>query len=87
MHQVALSHQERLVTIAMITSKIDGFKIEGDCSIKDWQKTGLLHPSLVRLSKLATVDGQLINKKLGGLTNGDLQTVQKSFNRIFKFWI
>lgn len=85
--QVELSARERLIIIAMITSKIDGFEIEGDYSILDWEKAGLLHPSLVRLSKLATVDDILLNRKLGVLSKNDFQKIKKGFHQLFKDWI
>lgn len=87
MHQILLSEREYLITVAMITSRVEGLEIDGDCSIADWEKSGLLHPSLVRLSKLATVDGALIQKKLGILSKNDFQKTKKSFQKIFKAWI
>lgn len=76
-----------LLTIAMITSKIEGLKIPGDCIVKKWQDAGLLHESLVRLSKIATVDKELMLKKLGSLHHDDLVKIKSAFQKHFKFWL
>ena len=74
------------VIIAMITSKLDGIKLEGDVKLNDWQEAQLLHPSLVRLSKIATVDDQLIDKILGHLSKKDFQQLTKTFRKLFDDW-
>lgn len=81
------SSKLKLITIAMITSKIEGIKLRGDVSLKDWNKSGLLHPSIVRVAKVATLEEELISKKLGKLTSADIKEVRKKFQEIFGFWL
>jgi mRNA interferase MazF len=76
-----------LVTIAMITSKIEGLKLAGDYLIQNWQEARLLHASLIRLAKIATVELDLVDKNLGRLTNADLKRLQQVFRKQFKFWL
>jgi mRNA interferase MazF len=74
-------------TVAMITSKIEGLKFSGDIALSDWKLAGLLHPSLLRLSKTATIDQELITKKLGSLSSKDKNIVKKEFSSLWKNWI
>jgi mRNA interferase MazF len=76
-----------VVTIAMITSKVEGLKFPGDFRISGWKKAGLLHPSLVRLAKVATVDLDIVDKVLGRLDANDLNGFQVLFQKQFKFWV
>ena len=82
-----LNSKVKLTTLAMITSQIDGLKLAGDYSLVHWEKAGLLNPSLVRLSKVATVEGGLIVKSLGQLTPKDFAGIQASFRKQFNLWI
>lgn len=75
-----------LVIVAMITSKLDGLSLEGDVQMTDWKESNLLHPSLVRLSKIATLDSDLIEKQLGALTLKDEKKVRQSFQKLFAAW-
>ena len=81
------SPRNRLVTVTMITSQVEGLKLEGDVLLKDWKTAGLLHPSLLRLAKIATVDEQLIEKTIGRLSARDLAAGQEAFHRVFAFWV
>ncbi len=76
-----------LHTVSMITSQVNGMKIEGDYRIQNWQEAGLLHPSIIRLSKVATVDGILIKKSLGKLSKADMDILKKLFSGLFAFWL
>jgi len=76
-----------VVSIAMITSKVEGMKFPGDFKLVNWKKAGLLHPSLIRLSKIATVDLDVVDKQLGRLEARDLSGIQSAFQKHFKFWI
>ena len=76
-----------LVTIAMITSQVDGEKIAGDCLPEDWAAAGLLHPSKIRLSKLATVEQTLILQKIGSLSRKDEVLVRKEFKKLYSLWL
>lgn len=85
--QVA-SHSPRIrpITVAMITSRVEGMRLPGDVVLEDWGKSHLLHPSLVRLCKVATVDLDLIVKTMGALSAADLKCVRKSFGKLYDFW-
>jgi mRNA interferase MazF len=76
-----------VVTIAMITSKTDGLKFPGDYRIENWEDAGLLHPSLVRLAKVATIEGNMVDKTIGRLEVSDLKKLQLSFQKHFKAWL
>ncbi len=80
------SPQIQLVTVAMITSRVEGFKLDGDVHMSEWERAGLLHPSVLRLSKVATLDRQLIEKALGRLMAPDLKITQKMVQKRFPFW-
>ena len=79
------SHSPRvkLVMLAMITSKVEGLRLAGDVLLADWKSSNLLHPSLVRLSKFATVDFNRIDKKLGDLGKKDFKAVSQALKRLF----
>ncbi len=82
-----ITPRTKIVTLAMITSKVDTLHCPGDVQLKDWQKANLLHPSLVRLAKIATVDAELIERQLGKLSVNDLKTTKKAFRSLFGFWL
>ena len=81
------SPRYRLVTLAMITSHVEALKLEGDVALTDWKGAGLLHPSLLRLAKVATVDAELIDKVIGKLSAGDLSAARRAFRRTFAAWV
>jgi mRNA interferase MazF len=83
----SLTNKVGLVTIAMVTSKLEGLKLSGDYKVQDWQKAGLLHPSLIRLAKIATVETDLVLKSIGCLNKIDIKGLQAVFVRQFQFWI
>lgn len=75
-----------LVTVAMITSRVEGMRLPGDVVLEDWKKSHLLHPSLVRLCKMATLDQELIMKTMGALSAADIKSIRKSFGKLYGFW-
>lgn len=77
----------QLVTLAMITSKVEASRLPGDLILQDWSVAGLLHPSLVRLAKVATIDHTLVEKSLGKCSKRDLEAARKLFHTLFAFWI
>jgi mRNA interferase MazF len=83
----ARSPRYRLVTLAMITSQIEALRLDGDVVLKHWKDSGLLHPSLLRLAKVATVDGDLVDKGIGRLSAGDLPATRDAFRRVFSAWM
>lgn len=76
-----------IIGIAMITSQIEGYRLGGDVLIEQWKEANLLYPSLVRLSKMASIDSDLIDKKLGHIQPDDIASIKKSFQKLFGYWI
>jgi mRNA interferase MazF len=83
----SVTSKASLVTIAMITSQVDGLELEGDVLVSKWKEVTLLHPSLVRLSKIATVDSELIDRKLGVIAESDQKHVSRTFKKLYAQWI
>lgn len=83
----ARSPRNRLVTLAMITSQTDAHRLPGDLLLADWKQAGLLHPSLLRLAKVATVDVELIDKRIGALTKTDRAAARSAFGSVFAAWL
>ena len=81
------SSQIQLITLAMITSKLEGLELEGDLRLKDWETAHLLHPSLVRLTKVATVDLDLIDREMGTISERDRREVGKIFRKLYRHWL
>ena len=71
------------VVIAFITSKLDlNFRI-GDYKIKEWEKSKLPKPSMIRM-KFATIDKTIIIKKFGKLSENDFKEFSKLLIEFFK---
>ena len=85
--QMTRSSRYRLSTVAMITSQVEALKLDGDVLLADWQAAGLLHPSLLRLAKVATIDGELIDKVIGKLSSADLRAARAAFHQVFAIWM
>jgi mRNA interferase MazF len=85
--RVMRSPRNRLATLAMITSQVEALKLDGDVLLKDWEAAGLLHPSLLRLAKVATVDEDLIEKTIGSLSLADRDAARAAFRRTFSAWL
>ena len=83
----ARSSRYRLVTLAMITSQVESLRLDGDVVLENWKGGGLLHPSLLRLAKVATVDGDLVDKGIGRLSASDLAATRDAFRRVFSPWM
>ena len=67
------------VIVAAITSNL-GRRLPGDCAPAEWKSAGLLFPSLVT-GILRTVKGSMLQRKLGSLTESDLQVVERELRR------
>jgi hypothetical protein len=52
--------------------------------ITEWEKSGLLAESFIRLGKQATIEKKYIIRKLGALTDHEAETVKSILKRIFK---
>jgi mRNA interferase MazF len=81
------SPRNRLATLAMITSQIESLQLAGDVALRDWKAAGLLHPSLLRLAKVATVDEELIDKIIGKLSSPDQEAARQAYRRVFSVWV
>lgn len=84
LRKTILSKKTNIVTIAMITSQIEGIKLEGDIYLDDWEDENLLYPSIVRLSKIATVEANLVEKIIGSLSESDLEKVKNKFKQLYQ---
>ena len=85
--RTARSKRNRLATLAMITSQVEALSLDGDVLLEDWRSAGLLHPSLLRLAKVATVDEDLVEKTIGSLSGTDTESARQAFRRMFSAWI
>ena len=81
------SPRNRLTTLAMITSQVESLTLDGDVLLDDWEATGLLHPSLLRMSKVATVDADLVEKLIGKLSARDHTAARQAFRRVLGAWL
>lgn len=54
-----------------------------DVEIKKWQQAGLKAPCIIRLHKLATLEKQLIDGKLGKLAAEDWRGVQQKIKELW----
>ncbi len=81
------SPRNRLVTVAMITSQVESPRVAGDVELSNWQEAGLLHPSLLRLAKIATIDGDLAEKTIGALSERDRKAARTAFQKVFANWV
>ena len=62
------------IVIAQITSRTSTAVRPGDYKVHDWKQANLPRPSVVR-SRLATMQSSLILRRLGELTDTDLESV------------
>jgi mRNA interferase MazF len=63
----ATYHRERSdVIILAVTSQIRPTRQTGEVTIVDWKSAGLLRPSVIK-PVIATIDRQLVRKRLGHL--------------------
>jgi mRNA interferase MazF len=57
------------IVVARVTGQLSA--ATQDVTLDEWQQSGLLLPSVVRLHKVATLQRKLIDRKLGRLAPGD----------------
>jgi mRNA interferase MazF len=70
------------VIIMFITSNLSAFGRTGDYKLTKWKEAGLPKPSMTRM-KLATVDKNIIIKKIARLEEADRKPIQEI---IFSFF-
>lgn len=74
-------HKSRQEVIIMpITHNVQRI-LFGDTKINDWEKAGLLYPSLIT-GIVRTIKDNLIIHKLGNISQQDFLTVQENFKKI-----
>jgi hypothetical protein len=71
----------------MITSQIEALGLAGDVLLKNWTDAGLLHPSLLRMAKVATIDADLVEKRIGKLSAADRRAAQVAFRAVYAAWV
>jgi mRNA interferase MazF len=52
-----------------------------DVPIIDWQSAGLLKPSVARLARVVTAENRLFLRRLGVLSDVDMEAVRQTWNR------
>ncbi|MBA3483283.1 MAG: type II toxin-antitoxin system PemK/MazF family toxin [Pirellulales bacterium] len=57
-----------------------------DVPLTDWQKSGLLAASVVRLHKLATIEKTLVSRTLGSISSVDRASVSKGLQQLLNDW-
>lgn len=70
----------REAIIAAITSQVDRL-LTGDHLIEDWEKAGLLFPS-VTTGIIRTVKQEMVHRKLGVMPAMDMQAIDKNLQAI-----
>lgn len=71
------------VVIAFVTSKLNTQHRMGDYKIREWEKSNLPKPSMIRM-KFATIDKSMIIKILGRLVKKDAGEFGQSLVDFFK---
>ena len=69
------------IILAPVTTKERSGR--GDYRLRDWQISGLLRDSWVRLAKIACLEKSDITRRLGRLTNHDRETVAKLWQTLY----
>jgi mRNA interferase MazF len=69
------------VLLARITTQ--EYTSETDYKILDWQKSGLLAESYIRLGKQATIEKRFIIRKLGTSEAKDIEVLKSILKRMF----
>ena len=70
------------LVIAFITSKMDLPYRHGDFPIEQWSESGLPKPSMLRM-KFATLDKEIVIKKIGSLSQRDQREFLKALLGFF----
>jgi mRNA interferase MazF len=69
------------VIIMAITSRIDNLSSVGEATIRDWQDAGLIKPSAIKAA-ISTIEQKLILKKLGHLSENDLESLNNTLKTL-----
>jgi mRNA interferase MazF len=68
------------IIVCRITSKI--YETENDIYFEDWEKCGLMLPSVVRVHKIATLDVNLVEQKMGRVNDNVVEKVRLLIRKI-----
>ena len=80
---VVLFTDKRDVTISFITSQLK-WKDEFDIEVFPNNENGLKIHSIIRLTKIATIDKDLVLGKLGSLNTNEISEINKNLKSILK---
>jgi mRNA interferase MazF len=80
---IVLCQSELDVTICFITSELK-WKMEYDVSVFPSKENGLKTPSLIRISKIATVNSDLALGELGELSSTELSKLNKGLKELLQ---
>jgi mRNA interferase MazF len=71
------------VVVAMISSgaRLTSPRL-GDVVLQDWQRAGLLRPSVVRVGRLQVIEQRLLSTQRGALEAGDLAAVDQALRDV-----
>jgi mRNA interferase MazF len=56
---------------------------EFDVLIEEWEKAGLLKPSIIRVHKLNSLEIKLVKRKMGNLTAKDQNSLSQCLKKLF----
>ena len=62
------------IIVCRITSQI--YETLNDVNINDWEKSGLRLPSVIRVHKLATLEKDLVEVKMGQIDNSTKEKIR-----------
>jgi len=80
---VVLCHSELDVTICFITSELR-WKTKYDVSVLPSKGNGLKVPSLIRVSKIATINLDLVLGELGELSNAEINELNNCIKQLLQ---
>jgi mRNA interferase MazF len=69
--------------LAMMTSQVKPPNFPHDVILKNFEEAGLPKATLVRLSKIVTLDSSMVYKKLGKLSKKDQAAIKIEFGKLF----
>ncbi len=79
---VILDTEDNDIIICRITSKL--YKTEFDFEIENWEKYGLRLPSVIRLHKIASLEKNIIEQKIGKINEELKKKMKDKFNKLIK---
>ncbi len=80
---VVLIDKDHDLTVSFITTQL-GWKESTDIELSPSKKTGIKKASLIRLSKLATIDKSLAVGKLGELQQSDITELNTKLKKLLQ---